>query len=139
MYNRICSRQMDLTMKRFSIKIGTIFMTYSLAIIGPIRAYLVYGIKTTTIEAHIPFCEPYSNAEFMANLLLQSVIATHGLLFIFGLENFLSIFENVVRIAPKLIAKNDLVQTIGLYEDKSISKLYERIKEVVKSSIDTDK
>lgn len=140
-YNRICAEHMDYTMKRFLIKMGTIFMSFSLAIIGPIRAYLIYGAKTTTIEARIPFCEPDSGAEFMFNFLLQIVIAAHGILAFCGLEIILSLFENVVTVAPKLIVKSDLVQTIELFETKSISRLElcERIKQIVKASTDTDK
>lgn len=123
MYNRICAKQMDNTMKRFLIKMGIILLSYQFAMIGPIRAYFIYGIKTTTIEARIPFCQPNSNAEFVGNFLLQTTIASHAIILFLGLEIFLSIFENVLSVAPKLV-KTDLVQTIQLYEDKSVSSTF---------------
>lgn len=139
-YNRICSKQMDITMRSFIIKMMTIFMSYLLAVVGPLHAYFVHDIKTTTLEARIPFCEPKSNTEFMVNFFIQTAIAGHGIFIYVGLEIFLSLFENVVSIAPQLI-KTELVNTIQLYEDKSISEmeLHWSIKRIVKLSQDADK
>lgn len=138
-YNRICSEQMDITMRRFAIKMGTIFVSFLFALIGPLHAYFVRGIKTTTTEIHIQFCEPNSNAEFMGNILFQSVIAVYGLLMYVGIEIMFSIFENVVTIAPRLVEK-DLAETIQLYEEKSLSEaeLNWEIKGIVTTAQDAD-
>lgn len=139
-YNRICSKQMDITMRRFLIKMMAILISYFFAMVGPLQAYFVHGIKTTTLEARIPFCQQKSDAEFMGNVVIQTAIAGHGLLVYIGLEIFLSLFENVVSIVPQLI-ESELITTVQLYEDKSISdvELYWRIKNIVMLSQDADK
>ena len=139
-YNRICSKQMDNTMRSFIIKMGAITVSFLFAVIGPLRAYIVYGIKTTTTDTRIPFCEPKSNAEFVVNFFIQSILASHGFFMYVGLEVLLSLFENVVNIAPQLV-KNDLVNTIRLYEEKSLSEMEFRwrLKKIVLTCQDTDK
>lgn len=55
------------------------------------------------------------------------------------MECFLSILENVVTIVPRL-TKNELVNTIQMHEDKSISELELRLRisNIVKQSLDAD-
>lgn len=139
-YNRICSSHMDTTMKNFLIKMGGIFASFTLCLIGPLHAYFVHGIKSTTTEIRLPFCEPKSDAEFLANLFLQTVIATHGIFGYVVIEVFLTLFENVVTIAPRLV-KRELTQAIQLYEEKSISELelHRRIRRIVELSQTADK
>lgn len=139
-YNRICSNHMDNTMRRFIIKMGTILISFLAFAIGPINAFVVYGIRTTVVEGRIPFTESKSNAEFKVNVLLQSIMTVHGSLCYIALELFQSILENVVTITPRLI-KGELVQTIELYEKKSIAELELNMKigNIVKQSIDADK
>lgn len=131
---------MDITIRNYIYKMGTIFASFSFALIGPTHAYFVLGIKTTTTEARLPFCEPNSNAEFMGNIFLQVTLAIHGILLYFGLEVFLTLFENVVTIAPKLI-KSELDETIEWYTSKSISETecHWRIGQIVKQSKDINK
>lgn len=88
----------------------------------------------------MPFCDPKSNAEFVGNILFQTMIAAHGILMYIGMEIFLSLFQNAVTIAPHLV-ESDLQNVIKLYEDKSISEteLYWRIGRIAKTSIDADK
>lgn len=119
-YSRICSKQLDVTMREYFIKMGSILVSYSFCVIGPARAYILDGIKTTTTEMQMPFCGPKSNAEFMSNILLQTVIATHGLVCIIGMETLLTLLQGDVTVAPKLV-ESDLNQVIPLYGEKSIS------------------
>lgn len=139
-YDRNCSEHIDTTMKNYVTKMGTIFLSYIFALIGPTSAYFLHGIKTTTSEMRMPFCEPKSNAEFLLNFFLQTAIALHGITFYIGLEVVLSLFENIVTIAPRLV-KSELENTIQMYEDKSISEseLRWRVGRIVKFSQDTDK
>lgn len=138
-YNRVCSKQMDTTMRSFIIKMITIYVSLSFGLFGPVYAYFTRGIKTTTTEMRIPLCEPKSNAEFMGNFVLQSMIAGSGILVYFGMETFLSLFEDVVAIAPKLV-KTKLDDAIQLYEKESISdvELRSRVIQSVEMSIDAD-
>lgn len=139
-YNRICSQHIDITVRRYIIKMAAIFISYLFAIVGPLKAYFIDGIKSTTIEARIPFCETKSNAEFMGNFLLQTGLASHGIFAYIGMEVYLSLFENVVSITPQLI-EIELVNTMQLYEDGSLSEveLHWRIKRIVKLSQDANK
>lgn len=138
-YNEISSKQLNGTMRSFVIKMGTIFLSFIVAVIGPAQAYLSHGTKTTTIESHIPFLEPKSNSEFVANFLLQNLIAIHGILGYIGVEIVLSLYQDVVTVAPKLLTA-DLAHAIRQYEDKSITEqqLRMRIQNIVKQSHDTD-
>lgn len=139
-YNRICSEQMDITMQSFLIKMGTIFISFLFAVVGPVHAYVFYGIKSTTTEVHIPYCEPKSLMEFELNFLLQSTIAGHGIFMYILMEMLFSLFENVVTIAPRLIS-HELVNVIQLAEDRalSVADVYLNMARIAKLSQDTDK
>lgn len=139
-YNRICSQHMDITMRRYIIKMAAIFISYLFAVVGPLQAYFIDGIKSTTIEARIPFCETKSNAEFMGNFLLQTELAGHGIFVYIGMEVFLSLYENIVSITPQSIG-SELDDIIQQYEDGSVSEveLHWRIKRIVKLSQDANK
>lgn len=139
-YNRICSNHMDNTMRRFINKMGAIFISLLFALIGPANAYFSHGILSTTIQAHIPFTEPNSNAEFIWNLLLQTIFGVHAGMGYIGMETCLSILENAVTVTPRLI-ESELVHTIQQYEKKSITELelHLKIGNIVKQSNDADK
>lgn len=96
--------------------------------IRPLQAYFVHGIVATAMEDHIPFLEPKSRAELIANFLLQ----LNGLIELYQL-----MLENAVTIAPRLI-KNELDR---LYEQKSITELelHLKIENIVKQSNDAYK
>lgn len=119
-YNRICSTHMDATMRAYLIKMAELLGSFSFGLFGPVHVYFVYGTKTTLTNVRIPFCEPNSHAEFLGNLLCQTVIATHGMLNYIKMETYHTLFENIVIIAPKLV-KSDLDHVIQLYGTKSIS------------------
>lgn len=139
-YNRICAEQMDKTMRRFIIKMTNIFLSFSCAMVGPTYGYFYLGVKTTTVEVRIPFTEENSDAEFIGGIILQSVIAFHGILMYIGAEVLMALFENVQMISPELI-KHELKQLCKEYEDKSITdtELRIRIKNIVEQSLDIDK
>lgn len=138
-YNRICSKQMDITMRRYLIKMGSIFISLFACLVNPIHVYFEQGIKTTTTECHWPFFETKSNAEFTANLVLQTIIAVHGYALFVFFEIFLSLFENVVTVTPRLV-ENDLTNTIRLYKNASMTKLElcQWIRNISMQSIDFD-
>lgn len=139
-YNCICSTEMDNTMKKFLIKIGFIYTSMVCSFIGPSHAYLVHGIRTTWTEERIPFTTPNSDAEFMINVLLQTIIFMHAIWAYFALEVASTIFSNVVAVTPQL-SKTDLEFAIQLFKNKSITelKLRYRLKNFMKSTCDTDK
>lgn len=139
-YNRICSEQMDKTMRSFIIKMANIFLSFSLAIVGPTYGYFYLGIRSTTVEVRIPFTKENSDAEFVGRFILQSIIAFHGILMYTGVEVFIALLSNVIIISPLLI-KFELKQLCDGYKTKSIidAELRYRFKNIVKQSRDIDK
>lgn len=138
-YNRICSQQMDRTMRRFINQLLASLIAYNFILIGPLRAYFVDGIRSTLIATRIPFTEPKSNAEFFGNFSLQSIVLTHSFTQYIGVEVFLALLENAVNITPRLVVM-ELEHTIQLYKNKSITalELRSRIVNIVKQSNDSD-
>lgn len=54
-YNRICSDQMDITMRDFIIKFATIIFSFVVATTSPMILYFMNGIRSTTsVEVHLP-------------------------------------------------------------------------------------
>lgn len=84
-YNRICSSNMDRTMRRFFTKMGTICISLVICMMGPTYAYFAHGVRTTWTSDRIPFTAPNSDAEFMVNFLLQTIVFGHGFVGYFGL------------------------------------------------------
>lgn len=116
-----------------------LWWTYLIALVGPVHAYIFNDIRSTTIEARIPYTEPKSDAEFFVYLQIQSISGLHGTFAYIGVECLLSILENVVTIMPLLIIW-DLVQTIQQYEDESITEQQLNLKmlNIVTMSRDAD-
>lgn len=121
-HNRICSEHMDLTMKRFITKMGSLFVSSMICLIGPVHAYFAYGVKTSTVEFHIPNCEPKSNTEFLINAGIQCARALWGISYYFGMETTLTLVENVATIGVKL-TETELIEVIQMHKNKSIDEL----------------
>lgn len=85
-YQRICSKNMDKSIKKFLTKMTMMFIGYTVGLMGPIYAFTFYGIRTTTFEFAVPFTEEKSWTEFGVNNLIQFLTATHGGLFYIGME-----------------------------------------------------
>lgn len=139
-YNRVCSNQMDVTMKSFLVKMTLMTLSAFVAGFGPIRAYVLYGIRTTTLEVRIPFTEPKSNAEFLGNLLLQFIVLFHGILGYVGAEVWMSLVENIVSISPALF-KLEMKRLCEEYKTKatSVLELHSRFRHLVVQSLDADR
>lgn len=138
-YTKICSKQIDETVRTLIIKM--IMMTLAMLSfnVGPIYSYFMYGTKTTMTNIKVPYTERYSNPEFIANVLLSAVIGIHGFIGYIGLEVSMALFSDVVTITPKLIVHvlNGLIER---NEEKSISQkeLSYSFKNVIKQSLDAD-
>lgn len=119
---------------------GIMALSFVFYLMGVAYVNLVNGIKTTTIEVHVPFCDPGSNAEFIGNNIIQVVIGVNAFLGYIGMEIFLSLFQDIVTIAPKLV-RYDLNNVIQVHGNKSISEteLRWRIISIAEKSIDADK
>lgn len=77
-YNRICSKQIDMTVRSFFIKIIMMTLSFNGAMIGPAYGYYMYGSRTTMTNVRIPFADEFSDIELMANIVLASLIGFHG-------------------------------------------------------------
>lgn len=119
-YNRICSEQLDITIREFVSKKIAIWASFIVCIRYPVYALIAYGTKTTTTELHWPFLEPKSNAEFFANAVLQATIAAHAIVMYLNIETVNSIFANTVSIIPRVI-QCDFEDTARMLKNKTIS------------------
>lgn len=138
-YMKICSTQIDETVRTLIIKMFMMTMAMLSFNVGPIYSYFAHGTKTTMTNIKVPLTERYSNAEFMANVLLSAVIGIHGYIGYIGLEVSMALFSDVVTITPKLVEYhlNGLIErnekkTIGQF-DLSYS-----FKNIIKQSSDAD-
>lgn len=138
-YTKICSKQMDETVRTLIIKM--IMMTLAMLSfnVGPIYSYFVNGTKTTMTNVKVPYTERYSNSEFLANGLLSGLIGIHGFIGYIGLEVSMALFSDVVIITPKLV-EYELNGLIVRNEKKTISQqdLSYSFRNIIKQSIDAD-
>lgn len=139
-YNRICSLEMDETMRRFLFKMFTMIASVLISLIWPTYAYIAHGIRTTSTSLRIPFTAPNSDAEFIVNVILQTVILGHGAVAYYTIEVTTTVVENAVTVLPRL-STNDLAHTIRQYKDQTISGWEFRCKmnNFLKSACDLDK
>lgn len=131
---------MDYTVISFSTKMSIMTTSYIFGTVGAIHAYITRGLRSTFIEAHIPFTEPGSDAEFLGNFIVQSLIGILGYISYIPLEIFLSILEGTVTIKPKLI-QNELILMIDQYKRKLISdvEVNYRMRNIVGQCLDADR
>lgn len=103
-YVRICSQQIDESVRGFFMKIGILFLAMCICVFWPVYSVTMYGTKTTTLDVKIPFVEAHSDREFLFNSILMLIIASHAGTFYVGLEVAVSIWVDIATAAPKLIA-----------------------------------
>lgn len=138
-YTSICSMQIDETVRMLITKMFMMTMAMLSFNVGPIYSYFAHGTKTTMTNVKVPFTERYSNAEFMANVVLSAVIGIHGYIGYIGLEVSMALFSDVVTISPKLV-EYDLNGLIEGNKTKTISQvdLKYSFKNIIKQSSDAD-
>lgn len=112
---------MDETMKAYIIKMTMITLAAMCAVFGPIYYYITQGIKSSTIEVKIPNIDD-ERTEFFCNLFIQFVIFIQGFFYYYGMECAMSLFENTVKVTPRLI-KSRLSGLTKMYERKEVSTL----------------
>lgn len=139
-YTEICSKHIDATVRSFWIKMALMLLALQGSMVGPCYAYIMHGTKTTMTNVQIPFIEQNSNAEFMGNLILSSIIGIHGFSGYIGLEVAMALFSDVVTIIPKLI-KLEFERVDERIEKGRISVLHLNsiFSNIVKQATDSDK
>lgn len=139
-YNEICSKQMDVTMRSLLFKMTMMALSAVAVCLGPIQAYVLHGIKSSTWEVRIPFTEPKSDAEFLVNVLLHFNLILHGFFGYIGMEVWMSLVENTVNISPKLF-KLEMERICDQWKVRAIPELEMRLRfrNLVEQSLDADK
>lgn len=122
-YNRICSKQMDVTMSKLLIKAMLLAFGACGAVFPPIYSSFAMGVKTTTIEAKLPFINDKSMTEFYINCALELIVFFHGTLIYLGSECTTTIFENFTAVSTKLIENELLEIDSDNSEPREMSKL----------------
>lgn len=139
-YNKICSKFMNASVKRFLIRIVItticlIAMTY-----GPTYAFFIQNIPATGFDLRLPFTDEKSNEEFFGILMFQFILATYGALGLVGMEIAMELFVGMISIVPTLleyefrkmdekIAKNEF----------NVLELRLTFRNIVQQIMDTDK
>lgn len=138
-YNRICSQQIDTTVRRFFTEIIMMILAFNVAMIGPTYAFYMYGTRTTLTNVRIPFSEEHSDIELIANLMLTGIIGFHGFIGYIALEIVMAIFSDAVTLAPQVVE----IELNGLNEqlkEKSLTKaaFVRLFNNIVKQCVDAD-
>lgn len=127
-------------MRGFITEILIMFISYFAACTWPIYVYVLYGVKTTTVEVRVPFAGEKSDVELAVNVIMMTIIATYGGLAYIGMEVFNALCANIVNLLPVLV-KCELKQLSDDYQKKSVTELELRIrfKNILEQSLDADK
>lgn len=138
-YNRICSENIDATIRKFFTKITIIFLSFCATMIGPAHAYIYHGVKSTITELKFPFIEEKSNDEFIGNVAVQIGIGGIGLLAYTGIEIAVGLLDDVASISPKLV-KNELKKFDALVKSKRLNELQIQyiFRNIVKQTLNSD-
>lgn len=102
-YNKICSQNLDATLKRFLIIVSTVCFSFVIALIGPLYAYITHGTRYTLLSLRLPFFEKDSDWEFVLNLILQTWCGIAGFCGHLGIESGYNIIINAIRATTELI------------------------------------
>lgn len=131
-YNRICSNQMDVTIKSFLFKMPIIIFSTYTACYGPIRDYILDGIITSTVQ--VP-------ENLLINFLFhfQFIVILHGGLVYVGAEVWMALVENTVNILP-ILFKLEMKRFCEQFKIRSMYDLEMHLgfRNLVKQSLDAD-
>lgn len=139
-YNRICSKSIDKTVRDFFIRTGMMFLSYFVAMAGPMRAYFFYDVRTTTTELKFPFVAEDSDGEFIGNVICQACLGAVGMLAYTGLEVIMAFFDNFADVYPKLV-EFELQNLDRKIEQKNLTKQQIKpiFRRIAKHAVDADK
>lgn len=90
-YNRLCSLNIQQSLKKIVYTLSLLAMASLAMFIGPFYAYVKYGQLTTITSLKIPFIEPFSRLEFLVNNGFQLIICVVGLPGNIGVEGLFAL------------------------------------------------
>lgn len=102
-YNRICSKQLDITLINLAKKFLSMMVSGYGCVFSALYASFVQDNKTTSTSVMIPLIEEKSDREFYINLTFQSVFVLHVFLLYCTIECQMNLYEDFAGVAPKLI------------------------------------
>lgn len=106
LHNKICSQNMDKSLKRF-IAVGSIVcLACGIALLGPVYSFVVNGNRSTLLSVRLPFIKKDSDLEFLLLLIVQALVGSYGFFGNNGLEAGYNLIINVIRITTELIQLN---------------------------------
>lgn len=138
-YNEICSKEIDESMKGLLAKLAMLMVGGCSSCFMPAYVYFTEGIKTSTTCVRVPFTDENSDAEYIVNMIFQSIVFVVGFIHYVGMETSINILQNFIRVSPKLIQ----IDFRRLEEKRDKGELTEsqlrlQFNNIVKKSIDTD-
>lgn len=101
-YNRICSRNLDGTFKRFLITISFVILSMGVGVFGPIYAYITTGARTSILGVKLPFFDEGSNLEFMFINVLQFLSGTFGIIGNISIESCSALLISLNQISVSI-------------------------------------
>lgn len=138
-YNRLCSDQIDATIRGFFTRIAIINGFFLSTQIGP--AYEFYhGRRTTLTALKFPLIAENSDAEFLANLIFQALALLAAGLSYVALEIAMQLANDLASIAPQLI-QHELDKLHDMMEDTKLTKadLVPTYRHIIERSLNSDK
>lgn len=103
MYNRICSQNMDKSLRRIFIVAALVLQSFVIAILGSIYSFIVDSKRSTLLGVRLPFVEKDSDLEFTLLLILQTWSGITGFCALAGIESAYNLYVDTIRITSTLI------------------------------------
>lgn len=131
-YYEICSYQIDETIKSISFKGLVMVLSFFVASAWPMYLFFTYGIKSTMIQAKIPFANENSNVEFLGNFSLECMLCSYGILAYIGLEIAVAICTDYLSVSRSFL-EHRLYKLLNQHQKHLLKEpnLFESIKNIV--------
>lgn len=105
-HNKICSQNMDKSLKHFIAVASIVCLACGIALLGPVYSFVVNGNRSTLLSLRLPIVEKDSDLEFLLLLIMQPLVGFYGFFGNIGIEAGYNLNINVIRITTELIQLN---------------------------------
>lgn len=112
---------MDVALRRFFTVFVIVMLSFIIALIGPVQAYLIDGKRSSLLGVRLPFLEKDSDLEFILLITIQSISGTCGLFGNIAIEASYNLNINLFRLTTELI-KLDIDSLSNDLETKTLTK-----------------
>lgn len=102
-FNRLCSFNIQRSLKKFGFTLTLLFTSYAVMFFGPYYRLVEHGERTTTSSLKIPFVEPFSDLEFLINMPIQLLMFLMGCPGNIGVEGFFAILMDSTAASTEYI------------------------------------